>query len=196
MRIQIAVFLVLVVTGCSGQRPVVGPEGSGTSITFDDVDPGTGEGVDAAPLLSRYGISVANVTEGTRVVVRSEQSLYAGQAARAPSPPNVLTQVGKNEPVSFELVFASPASRVQFRRAGLIGTGPSGITHPGWAARAIDAQGRELDAVGEDYLGSYADVPTALFKLAGPGIATVRFESDGLGSAAFSAVLLDDLRVE
>ena len=152
MRVCIAVFLALVVTGCSGQRPVAGPEGSWTSIAFDDVDSGTGEGIDAAPLLARYGISIANVPEGTRVVVRSEQSLYAGAAARAPSPPNVLTQVGKNEPVSFELVFADPVSRVQFRRAGLIAAGPSGITHPGWVARAFDLQGRELDAIGEDTL--------------------------------------------
>ena len=75
----------------------------------------------------------------------------------------------------------------------MIGTGPSGITHPEWWAYAYDASGVLLDSAHESLITSYVDVPPAVYTLDGPGIAYAVFNSDAYHFAAFTAVLLDDI---
>jgi hypothetical protein len=153
--------------------------------------------IDAAPTLARLGIELS-MTPGTRVIIGNTLAFYEGQALIPSSPPNVLTQVGSNDPVSFTLMFRRPLSRLTFRRPALVPATPSGITFPSWSARALDARGVELADVGEDARGTYRHEPAREFVLE-PGsascIAGVRFDSDNGHFAAFSAVVVDDLRL-
>ena len=113
----------------------------------------------------------------------------------APSGQNMLTQVGRNEPVSFTLDFAGALAGFTFIRPKLL-AGPNGITHPQWSAHAFDAQGREVASAQEDLIRSFEDVPARSFTLPGPGIKSVRFDSDGRNFAAFSAVLVEELGLD
>jgi len=100
-----------------------------------------------------------------------------------------------NQPVSFTLRFASLLADFGLTRVGLV-AGVGGVTHPQWAATAYDASGLELGAVGEGLIVSATNVAARSFVLGGvggDGIAWVRFDSDSQKTAAFSAVLLDDL---
>src|SRR5207247_6436941 len=85
---------------------------------------------------------------------------------------------------------AVPQSTLTFTRPTLL-TGPSGITHPLWNAYAF-AGANQVDHVGEGLIASFSNVPAATFTLHGPGITSVRFDSNNQHFAAFSAVLLDN----
>lgn len=161
-------------------------------LDFDAVDATAGR-VPAASYLASFGISVTDVTPGTTVVIDNIDLEYGGNASRASSSPNGITQIGSNDPVSFTLRFCAPMDSVSFTRAKLIVATASGVTHPEWSAHAFDANGTEVATVGEPLLGSYADVPAASFTLNGPGIVAVRFDSNNYHFAAFNAALLDDL---
>jgi Tol biopolymer transport system component/N-acetylneuraminic acid mutarotase len=172
--------------------PSGAPPAAQTRVDFDAPDATSGACVPAASYLGGYGITLSGVTPGTTVSVVDASRLYAGTAAVAPSAPNVLTQCGSNDPVTFTLNFAGPLSGVSFTRARLL-AGPSGITHPQWSARAFNAQGQEVAAAGEALISSFADVPARTFALNAAGITTLRFDSNGFRFAAFSAALIDDL---
>jgi uncharacterized protein (TIGR03437 family) len=111
----------------------------------------------------------------------------------APSSPNVLTQDGSNQPVSFTLTFSSPVSSLSFVRPQLL-AGPNGIIFPQWTATAYNASGGQVGTAGEALLSSYANVPAATFTLSGStSITSVRFDSNNQNVAAFSAVVIDNL---
>jgi hypothetical protein len=52
---------------------------------------------------------------------------------------------------------------------------------------------RLMSTVGEGLISSFSNVPAQTFTLQGPGITSVRFDSNNFHFAAFSAVLIDDL---
>ena len=56
----------------------------------------------------------------------------------------------------------------------------------------LSAFGATLSTVNE-FSPGVANFPAKTFTLNGPKIVAVRFDSNGFGTAAFSAVLLDDL---
>jgi hypothetical protein len=107
----------------------------------------------------------------------------------ASSPHNFLSDYFLNAPNTFILNFRKPVDSVNFKR---IAGGPFPTIYASWTATALDPSGQELSSVSESSPG-VADFPAKIFTLDGPGIVKVRWDSDGFGVAAFSAVLLDDI---
>jgi|GEM_PF-6488697 len=146
--------------------------------------------VDATAYLAANGITISSLTPGTSVRIIGDLGYYNGEAVRAPSSPNTLTQTGSNAPVQFTLRFAVPLDSFSFKRSSLIAR-PI-VSHPFWRAAAFNAAGAQIGpTLGESRIGSGKDVPAATFTLRGPGIASVRFNSENQGSG-FNAVVLDD----
>ncbi len=164
-------------------------------INFDGVNANAAP-VDATAYLAGYGITLGGITPGTTLDVLSDRYIYGGRATVAPSPPNVLMQAGSNLPVSFTLDFPTPLDSFGFTRPELLAVTQSGITFPQWSAHAFNSQGQEVftntNPVGEPLFGSFSNVPARTFTIPGPGITSVRFDSNNFNFAAFSAVLLDD----
>lgn len=177
-------------TGLEAGRPQERP----TIINFDAVDATHGRMV-AKSYLAKYGITINEVSASTMIVIASAKTMYDGRTLVPSSPPNVLTQINSNDPVSFTLNLPAPMQTVRFTRPGLV-AGQTGIVFPEWRAQALDDKGDVLDDVGEP-LGSgpkyYSNVPAQTFTLQGPGIRAVRFNSKNYHFAAFSAVVIDDL---
>ncbi|MFC1859014.1 carboxypeptidase regulatory-like domain-containing protein, partial [Thermodesulfobacteriota bacterium] len=161
-------------------------------VNFDSVD-ATGANVDAENYLSGFGITLTGVTTGTSVIIVNDANMYNGDAMDPSSAPNFLTQAGSNDPVSFTLNFSNLLDSFSFTRPILVAATPSGIIHPEWSAHALDETGAEIDAKSESQINSFSDVPAQTFTLNGPGIKSVRFDSNNHHVAAFSAVLIDDL---
>ncbi|MBI4596220.1 MAG: carboxypeptidase regulatory-like domain-containing protein, partial [Candidatus Tectomicrobia bacterium] len=162
------------------------------TINFDDIDTTGGKVISPAvdTYLAGYGITLTSVTPGSTVCVTSNSLEYGGQAVEASSPPNMLSQCNLNGAVTFTLNFSTPLDRFDFTRPSLI-AGESGIIHPEWYATAFNSSGTQIDRVSEGSIASSSNVPAQTFILFGPGITSVQFNSF-TGSAAFSAVLLDD----
>lgn len=169
-------------------RAASSPARSGRTLDFE----GVASGDRADTYLRDRGVTIERITGGTALYILSDQAIYEGAACKASSGENLLTQNGSNDPVSFTLKFDRPCTSVSFTRPKLL-TGPNGITHPEWDARAYDREGHEVDAVSEELIRSFIDVPAARFTLKGGAIASVTFSSMNRHFAAFSAVLVDDL---
>jgi hypothetical protein len=169
-----------------------------TVITFDEID-AEHDIVVADNYLKNCGITVNDVTPGTRVYIINDQNLYQGRTVKASSGHNVLTQGNSPEPVSFTLKLPQPMQTVQFTRPKLI-AGLNGITFPEWNAEALDGNGRIVGKPVGEPLGQgpeyFKDIPAKTFTLTGPGIQAVRFNSKNHHFAAFSAVIIDDLTLE
>lgn len=168
----------------------------GTAVDFTCVKTSQDEKA-TADCLAKAGITVGELTPGTKVALVDNKDVYEGRAA-APEGGRLLMQLGKNGPVTYTLHFKPTLDALVFSRSKLTVTKDkegktSGITHPKWSAVALDEKGKELSRVGEDLIASYEDVPAKSFALKGPGIAAVRFESDGRNFTAFSAVLVEKL---
>jgi len=166
-------------------------------IDFDDptlLDTSSGAvgGAALSNYLAGFGVSITNATLGTRLEAVNGNNLSGNAIAVPSSPPNLLTQAGLNQPVTFTLALAAPVQSVGFTRVALL-AGPGGISHPAWTAHALDAAGNELEAVSEGLIYSLKNVAARSFTLTGQAITQVRFDSDSQQTAAFSAVLLDDL---
>jgi uncharacterized repeat protein (TIGR03803 family) len=163
-------------------------------INFDSLDTAAGAvgGAALSNYLAGYGVTISNVTPGTRLEAVNGNNLSGNAIAVPSSPPNLFTQVGLNQPVTFTLDLAAPVQSFQFTRVALK-AGPVGISHPSWSAYALDANGNELEGVSEPLIDSFTNVPARTFRLVGANIARVRFASDSQQTADFSAVLLDDL---
>jgi hypothetical protein len=179
----------------SAALPVTVAAAAGVNvINFDSL--GTSSGAVGGALLSNYlagfGITASNVTLGTRLEAVNGDNLSGNAIAVPSSPPNLFTQVGLNQPVTFTLNLAAPVGTFGFTRVALA-AGQAGISHPAWTARAFNAAGTQLASVSEPLIFSFANVPARVFQLTGRGITRVRFDSDSRQTAAFSAVLLDDL---
>jgi hypothetical protein len=139
--------------------------------------------------LAQYGVTISNVTAGSEVVVDDDRRVYGGGVVFASSPHNFLSDYFLNAPNSFTLNFRRPAESVNFTR---IAGGPFPTIYASWTATALSRTGAVLSSVSE-FSPGVANFPAKTFTLNGPRIAKVRFDSDGFGIAAFSAVLLDDL---
>jgi hypothetical protein len=166
-------------------------------INFDVLDTSAGAvgGAALSNYLAGFGVSAANVTLGTRLEAVNQNNLSSGAGAVPSSPPNLFTQAGLNQPVTFTLELGAAVGSVSFTRVGLV-AGPGGVSHPAWRAHALDAGGAEVESAGEALFLSASNVPARIFQLTGGGIRRVRFDSDSEGVASFSAVLLDDLVLE
>ncbi len=162
-----------------------------STLNFDTVDASAGP-VNASSYLASFGITLSAVTAGTAIGVVNNQSLYGGTAASPSSSPNVLTQLGSKNPVTYTLNFATPVDSFGFTRPMLL-AGPSRIIHPRWSAHAFNAAGHEVALASESLLASAPSIPARTFSLTGNGITSVRFDSNAFNLAAISAVLIDDL---
>jgi hypothetical protein len=163
-------------------------------IDFDALDTSAGAvgGTLLANYLAGYGVTLSDVTVGTALEAVNTNSLTGSIQVDVPSSPNFFTQAGLNQPVSFTLRFATPLRSFGFTRAGL--SAQSGlVSHPQWTATALDSNGTVLSSVTEALILGASPVAAQLFVLPGGDIASVRFDSDSQQTAAFSAVLLDNL---
>lgn len=166
-------------------------------INFDVLNTSAGAvgGTLLANYLAAYGVTLANVTIGTAMEAVDTNSLDGAVEVEAPSSPNIFTQAGLNEPVSFTLRFATNLQAFGFTRAGVFPV-TTAATHPQWTATAFDINGTELSSVTEALIDTTDGVSEQSFLLIGNGIASVRFDSDSQQIAAFPAVLLDDLLLD
>jgi hypothetical protein len=139
--------------------------------------------------LKQYGVSINKVTNGSQVVVDDDRRSYGGGVVFASSPHSFLSNYFLNAPNSFTLNFDKALDSMNFTR---IAGGPHPTQYASWTATALNASGAVLSSVSESFPG-IANFPAKVFTLNGPGIVAVRFDSNGFGTAAFSAVLLDDL---
>ena len=143
--------------------------------------------------LSAFGVTVTDITPGTKVIIEDLRKAYDGQGIRATSGNNAFAHVGSNDPVSFTLIFKVPLQVVRCTRPPLI-AGPTGITFPEWKATALDSNGHQIgEPAGESPGGYYSDAPAKTFTLKGSAIKAVRFDSNNHQFAAFNAVIIDDL---
>src|SRR5689334_2279603 len=130
--------------------------------------------ISATSLLAQYGITLTNVTPGTTVGVAC--GACGGNSVVSSSPPNVLTQSGNDNGMSYTLQFSTPLSTLSFSLAGNSKSGGSGTVVAAWSATAFDASGNVVSSVGDPSLfstfSSFAPQP---FTLTGPGIASVTF---------------------
>lgn len=163
-------------------------------INFDVLDASTRNvgGAALSNYLASFGVTVTNVTRGSRIEAVAAKNLFGGRAVVAPSPENIFSQFGVDGPVTFSLRFDTVQQSIRFTRAALKAEGGE-ATHPWWTARAFDSDGMELASVGEPLINSSEDVPAEEFELAAPDIAFVRFESNNRNQAAFNALLIDNL---
>ena len=125
-------------------------------------------------LLAQYGITLANVTPGTTVAVACGEC--GGNSVVPSSPPNVLTQFGNDNGMSYTLQFSAPLSGLSFNLAGNSKSGGSGTVVAAWSATAFDASGNVVSSVGDPSLfGTFSSFAPQPFILTGPGIASVTF---------------------
>jgi uncharacterized repeat protein (TIGR03803 family) len=158
-------------------------------IDFDPLaDLGPVEG-DAAlsDYLAQDGVSVINNSPGATVAAIT---VAGSEFVIASSPPNVLTQIGSNGPVSFTVDFATNLSQFSFTRPELVAN-PS-VTLPPWRAQAFDSLGLLLDSTNAPLISSSTNVPAQIYTLTGGSIASVEFSSEGTGYTTFNAMLLDN----
>ena len=162
-------------------------------IDFDLLN--TSAGAVGGTLLSNYlvgyGITLSNVTDGTEMEAANTNSVTGSIQVEVPSAPNFFTQAGLDQPVSFTLDFASPLQSFGFTRVGLVSS-TGQVSHPQWTATALNSNGTVLSSVMEGLIIANS-LSERSFVLTGNGIASVRFDSDSQQTAAFSAVLLDNL---
>ena len=164
-----------------------------TLIDFDSLNTSSGAvgGTLLSNYLAAYGVTLANVTDGTEMEAVNTNSVTGDVQVIVPSAPNFFTQAGSDLPVSFTLKFATPLQSFGFTRVGL-SSSSSQVSHPQWTATALSSNGTALSSVMEA-LTLANNLPEKSFVLTGNGIAAVRFDSDSEQTAAFSAVLLDNL---
>jgi hypothetical protein len=164
-------------------------------VDFDSL-PASGHPVSGATLanyLAGFGITLSGVTPGTAVTVYDARDIYSDiQPVIPPSPFNVISQAGSNDPVSYTLNFALPQDHFAMTRTA-VRAGTTGVALPEWHASAFDASGHLLGTVGESAFSIFTDLPAETFTLNGPGIRSVLIASDNHHFAAFGAVILDNL---
>jgi hypothetical protein len=199
------------VASTPAETPAAKPTNGETVVSFAKVDTGATAPftVSAAPYLREAGISVVEMLPaGSEVVLINNRGLYEGKGVFPTVSQNFLTQVNtKNEAASFVLRLSTPAHTVTFMRPRLYPYTESGITHPAWSAKALDAEGNILSSQSESLTRlmpssekSQNDVPAQTYTLRAPAFApivAVRFESDprlnGRPFAAFSTLLIEQL---
>lgn len=170
---------------------------AGVLINFDSLN-SRPNGVGGAVLdnyLAGFGLAISHVTTGTQVLVEDDRDIYPDiQPVIAPSPHNVITQVGLNTAISYRVDSSSPLNSFSFVRP-IIRAGVTGVALPQWSAHALDANGVELGVVGESARSIFVDIPAASFTLTGPNIASVRFDANAFNFAAFSSMPFDNFEI-
>jgi hypothetical protein len=166
--------------------------GNSATVNFDALDASAGPvtGTFLSNYLAAEGISINAVSPGTALAVENQALINNGTSVAASSPPNILTQIGSNGPVSFTLQFAPVLGQFSFTRPELLAN--PFVSHPAWTATAYDGSGAVLSTAGAGLISSYTDVPSQIYTLTGPGIATIEFDSLGSGLTTFNALLMDD----
>jgi hypothetical protein len=159
---------------------------SSITLNFDSVN-ATAGAVDATASFASFGVTVAGVTAGTQVQIMDDAIVYGGAALVPASSPNVLMQNGSNDPVSFELDFATPLTTFQFTIPGY----ESPSLYPAWQAYAYD--GATLLDSASDVLGFFQHAGPLSYTLDGPNITRVIIASQNFHVAGFSGVPLDNL---
>jgi len=145
----------------------------------------------------QFGVSVTNNDPGTTVVAENTNDVAGGGFVSVASPPNVLTQIGSNGPVSFTMGFSNLLTNFSFTRPEVLASAFAPVTHPGWQAQAFDSLGILLAETNEPQIfipsGSTTNVPAQTYTLKGDGIGSVEFSSeDTSGYTTVNALLLDD----
>lgn len=170
-------------------------------LNFDDVNKSAEADLPADNYLKEHGITLSAVSDnGTKVVIFKEGASVVPSEGRQ----NVMAQrvySGPQRPVYYVLTFDKPIKSFTFSRPKLIAGKPDGITHPKWFATAYDEKGRMIiqdTYIGERMIGSHEDVPARSFTIVdeGRGIKSVRIDSDNKQHAAFSALLIDGIKIE
>jgi hypothetical protein len=152
------------------------------TLNFDSVVSTGGTGVSAAAYLGSYGITLSGVTPGTSVAIINDAYIYDGNALVPASAPNILEQVGSNDPVSFTLNFDRPLDSFGFTVPGY--QAPS--MFPAWWAYAFAGTTQVA------YTYGWGGPGAQTYTLTGQGITSVRFDSNNGYRAAFNAVPLDN----
>ncbi len=172
---------------------VVGATGVNV-INFDAVD-ATSKNIgttNLAAYLATYGVTVTNITTGSRLEIANVKNIAGGSVIVAGSPENVLAQSSRGGSVSYTLNISTPVESIRFTRPQLL-AGSYGVTFPQWRARAFNSSGTELMSVGESLFYSSTNVSAQVFELAASGISTIRFDSDGQSRSTVSGLVIDDL---
>jgi len=161
-------------------------------VNFDSLDANTAPvtGSALAAYLSASGITVTNISAGTKLAVENQSLLNGGGYVIASSPPNVLTQIGSNKTVSFTLSFSPLLAQFAFTRPELAAN--PFVSEPAWEVRAFDPLGVLLGQRSEGLISSYTNVPAQPFALSGAAIARVEFISHGSGLTTFESLVMDD----
>ncbi len=165
-----------------------------TTVDFDGVNASGGSVTGAAldAYLLGFGITITNVSPGGSSVQIIDEANDV--RINAVSVPNFLIHFPSNNPISYEMNFATPLDGFSFTRAGQDGTGSTGLIVATWSARALDISSTTIDTVGEPQRGFFGLDPPVSFTLNGPGITTVVFERTSTNTnAGLQAVPVDDL---
>jgi hypothetical protein len=157
---------------------------SSITLNFDSVD-ATGGPVDVTAYLASFGVTLTNVTPGTMVQIMNDANIYGGLALVPPSAPNVLMQNGSNDPVSFELDFATPLTSFGFTVPG----DQSPSSFPAWQAQAYNG----ATLLDSESSGISCCHPALTYTLDGPNIGRVIIASQNGHFAAFSGIPLDNV---
>jgi hypothetical protein len=157
------------------------------ALNFDSVDATAGV-VDATAYFASYGITLSNVTAGTAVDIIRYQDVYGGGALTPVSAPNLLMQLGSNDPVSFELDFSTPLTSFGFTIPS-DSIAPGGDLFPPWQARAYN--GATLLSGASDTFAVFHG-PLS-YTLNGPDITSVVIATQNGGVAGFSGIPLDNM---
>jgi hypothetical protein len=158
------------------------------TLDFDSVDTSKG-GVAADSYFATYGISISDAVkwDGASVPVL----IYAAGWDTGTSHPNILEQVGNNGYVKYTLNFPVPLDSISFTRPQY--DPPNGVILPWWQASALNVQNQVVSQVGDSFRSVYGHFAATAFALTGPGITSLRVESDNYYYAAFGAIHYDDM---
>jgi hypothetical protein len=176
-------------------RVTVNPATSGFTpvlVDFDSLNAATAPvtGTTLTAYLAAAGMTVTNISAGTKLAVENQSLLNGGGFVIASSPSNILTQIGSNKTVSFTLSFLPLLTQFAFTRPELEAN--PFVTEPAWEARAYDELGVLLARNSEALVSSYTNMPAQPFALHGAAIATVEFISRGSGLTTFDSLVMDD----
>ena len=140
------------------------------TLNFDSIDTSASPyylDITTTDYLAQFGITLANVTVGTVDVV-NENLIYGN----APSPPNVLAQIGSDFGESYTLEFSTPLSSLSFD----LPAAASDNLFAAWSVTAYDAGNDVLSSAGDANL-SLESFTVQSYTLNGPGIAYATFSS-------------------
>jgi hypothetical protein len=145
--------------------------------------------VAAGDYLSRFGISLVDITERTSVNLVPKQKLATVLPDTDKAHPNIIVQAGSYGECAYTLAFAAPQVEVVLSRPAL-----SDNNYGDWSAHALSEDGRELGVIGEQARDGVATAATfTLRDPSGHGIYKLRIESNHQRYGTLNSVVLDGL---